>query len=77
MNPTVIPEPKPDIYPGLSKPLPVNATVWQSYGLNVADNATLKSMYDIGREDAAFWALELGVASPTECTQALQATQLT
>jgi hypothetical protein len=72
----MIPAPKPDIYPSLSKPLPVNATVWQSYIFNIPDNATIRSMYDIGREDAAFWALQQGVASPGNCTQALQATQL-
>jgi hypothetical protein len=77
LNPIVIPAPKPDIYPGLSKPLPVNATVWQSYILDIPDNASIRSMYDIGRQDAAFWALQLGVASPSESTQALQATQLT
>lgn len=74
LNPTVLPTPRPDIYPGLSKPLPVNATVWMSYALQIPDNATLKSIYDIGQQDAAFWALKEGLVTAAAATKALQQT---
>jgi len=76
LNPVIIPTPKPHIYPGLSKPLPVNATVWREYSLKVPDNATIKSIFNIGRQDAAFWATRQGLASAAQATQALQATVL-
>lgn len=74
LNPSTLPDPKADIYPGLAKPLPVNATEWGSWGLRIPDNATLKMVYDTGREDAAFWASREGLATAANATKALQAT---
>jgi hypothetical protein len=74
LNPKIIPTPKPDIYPGLSKPLPVNGTVWGSWSLNVPDATTLQKVYDIGRQDAAFWATKQGLADAAAATKAMQAT---
>lgn len=72
----MIPTPKPDIYPGLSKPLPVNATTWSSYALNIPDAATLRSIFDIGRQDAAAWAMKQGLASLAAADKALNMTQV-
>lgn len=76
LNPTATPAPAPDIFPGLSKPLPVNATEWNSWGLNIPSNTTLKMVFDMGRLDAAFWASKEGLASAAAATSALQATAL-
>lgn len=76
LNPVVIPTPTPDIYPGLSKPLPVNATTWASYALNIPDSATLRSIFDTGRRDAAAWAIQQGLASQAAVDTALNLTHV-
>lgn len=77
LNPVPLPTPAPDIYPGLSGPLPVNATVWGSWALQVPAEAALAGMYAQGARDAAAWAVEQGLASEGEAAAALQATALT
>jgi hypothetical protein len=42
----------------------------------VQDEATTALMYDIGRQDAAFWASKEGLATAAQATAALQATRL-
>lgn len=76
LNPITLPEPVADIYPGLSKPLPVNATVWSSWGLSVPNDTHIATIHDIGRQDAAFWANREGLATAAEATAAVQATGL-
>lgn len=76
LNPVPLPTPAPDIYPGLSGPLPVNSTVWGSWSLNVPDDSSLAAMYAQGAKDAAAWAVQQGLASADEAAAAVNATAL-
>jgi hypothetical protein len=64
----------PDIHPGLSGPLLLPARAWNSYSLSIPADATLKYLYDVGRMDAAYWAVGSGLGSPQQAIEALSDT---
>lgn len=76
LNPTPARQGSHDIFPGLSGRLLVPARTWNSYSLSIPDDATLQYIYDVGRMDAAYWAVSSQLASPQQAVQALVGTQL-
>lgn len=74
LNPQALPAPQPDIYPGLSGPLSVPAEEWNSYGLSIPDNATLRFIYNQGRQDAVAWASKAGFGEPAKLQAVLRST---
>eukprot|EP00882_Tetradesmus_deserticola_P001342 GHRQ01001453.1.p1 GENE.GHRQ01001453.1~~GHRQ01001453.1.p1 ORF type:complete len:362 (+),score=85.62 GHRQ01001453.1:231-1316(+) len=77
LNPQTVPAPAHlDIYPGLSGRLNVTAQLWNTYGLVIPDNSTLVYLYNQGRQDAAAWVRQHGLAQPAQVLQALQSTQV-
>jgi hypothetical protein len=66
--------PQPDIFPGLSGALKVPAAQWQSWGLNIPDNATLEYIFNQGRADAAAFVGARKLANAAAVQAALEAT---
>lgn len=76
LNPVVEPQPsRVDIYPGLSGPLPVGSSEWNSYTLRAPDNNMLQTMYDQGRQDAAAYVRDNIPSRESQVSGALQATR--
>lgn len=76
LNPDIVNPTSVDIYPGLAGELLVPPQVWNSYGLEIPDDATLQFIYDTGRRDAAHWVSLQQILPTADIIHALHATSV-